>query len=335
MIKKILLILGAILVMVFGFLFLGWPTVNHNTVYGVTWSKPYAESLGLDPYAGLQAVLDDLSVRHFRIPVYWTEVEPKQGEFYWDSLTRQLEMIHARDGKVILVLGAKQPRWPEWWVPAWVEMKTPQEQKDSQKLYVETVIKHFAPYGSMIEAWQVENESQFPFGQHAPQDPSFVTEEMQLVRRVSQEQFPAGERPLIVTTDSGELSLWLGFHRDVDALGVSAYRAVVGPVVGLWHYWFVPPWFYARKATLLRPWIKSVFVSEFQMEPWARKPLTELTPDEQIKNFDLPQMKKNFWFAERMNMSQIYFWGAEWWYWMKVKQNHPEFWEGAKGFFRH
>jgi len=45
---------------------------------------------------------------------------------------------------------------------------------------------------------------------------------------------------------------------------------------------------------------------------------------------DLNQFYKNVEFAKKQELYNFYFWGAEWWYWMKVKQNHPEFWEAAK-----
>ncbi|MDP3794106.1 MAG: EamA family transporter, partial [Candidatus Uhrbacteria bacterium] len=140
------------------------PAVDVKTEYGITWSKPYAESLGIDPYEGLQATLDDLGVRHFRIPVYWSEIEPRAGEFEWDALTHQLEMIRERGGDIILVIGAKQPRWPEWWAPKWLDALSPADQEAAQLRYVETVMRHYADYGIFIKAWQVENEPRFSFG---------------------------------------------------------------------------------------------------------------------------------------------------------------------------
>jgi len=48
-------------------------------------------------------------------------------------------------------------------------------------------------------------------------------------------------------------------------------------------------------------------------------------------NFE--QFKENIAYAKTAGFSENYFWGAEWWYWMKEKQNHPEFWNYAKELF--
>jgi hypothetical protein len=155
----------------------------------------------------------------------------------------------------------------------------------------------------------------------------FIRQEIELVRALD----PI--RP-ITTTDSGELSLWKDFGRNVDALGISVYRVVQSPAFGIWRYWFVPPYLYYRKSILVKPMgVRNIYVSEFQMEPWSDKPILETPIDEQMKSFDVAQMRSNFNFAERMQISPIDFWGIEWWYWMKEKQGHSEFWEEAREFF--
>ncbi|MSR85348.1 hypothetical protein EXS71_02845 [Candidatus Uhrbacteria bacterium] len=311
----------AIFLIGLGLMMITWPQKQKlNTIYGITWSKPYAESLGINSTEGLRAALDDLHIKNFRIPAYWSEIWIEE-RLHWEDLDEQLDLIASRQGKVILSIGAKQPRWPEYWIPNWVTPLPKDERERGQLGYVKAVIKRYDHHPAVI-AWQVENESQFPFGTGDEQSPEFVQQEMQLVRSLSTHP--------IYTTDSGELSTWLDFRHDIDRLGISVYRVVKNRYIGIWHYWFLPPWFYTAKATLISPWIKPVYVSEFQMEPWAETPL-HITPlDQQFKTFNLAQMQSNFSYAQKMNMPSIYFWGAEWWYWMKIKMNHPEFWEQAK-----
>jgi len=38
-------------------------------------------------------------------------------------------------------------------------------------------------------------------------------------------------------------------------------------------------------------------------------------------------------FAKKVGFPEIYLWGAEWWYWLKITQNHPELWDTAKELF--
>ena len=49
---------------------------------------------------------------------------------------------------------------------------------------------------------------------------------------------------------------------------------------------------------------------------------------------NLEQFKKNIEFAKKTGLKEFYLWGAEWWYWMKEKQNKPEIWNEAKKLFQ-
>jgi hypothetical protein len=48
-----------------------------------------------------------------------------------------------------------------------------------------------------------------------------------------------------------------------------------------------------------------------------------------------PEMfKEDVEFAKQTGLDKFYFWGVEWWYWMKEKQNQPEIWNEAKNLFQ-
>jgi len=49
---------------------------------------------------------------------------------------------------------------------------------------------------------------------------------------------------------------------------------------------------------------------------------------------NLEQFKYNVEFAKNTGMSEHYLWGAEWWYWMKEKQNNSEIWDEARKLFQ-
>ncbi len=317
-------LLGLILLVIL-YLFVGWPK-NYPKTYGVTWSIDNAEYLGIDPYQGLTATLDDLGVRHIRLPTYWNRLEKKQGTFDWSWLDKQIEIIASRDATITLVVGIKQPRWPECWVPDWAKTLSRQELRTAQLEYVRQTVERYK-HQSAITRWQIENEPSFfaSFGDCGFYDPSIVADEVTLVRSLD-----TNHRPL-TTTASGELASWLSEPKDI-SLGVSVYRIVANNFSNRWTYWFIPPWFYVRKAalrSLIRP-ESPVYVSEFQMEPWLNNGFIETPIQEQLINFDIVQMQKNITYAQRMNVPEIDFWGVEWWYWMKTKQNHPEFWEAMK-----
>jgi hypothetical protein len=322
--------IGAIVLLVAGFLFIGGPPPNGTPVeYGMTFSRPYAQGdLGLDPDEVLTAALDDLGIRRFRIAAYWKFIQPQRNTWDFADLDRDILAIGDRKGTITLAIGRKLPRWPECWEPDWWKHLSPSEQQAENLNYLQTVVERYRE-NPAITAWQVENEPHFEYGDCGKTDPAFLKQEIDLVRRLDP------TRP-VYTTDSGELSLWTTFGTDVNRLGVSVYRVVRNPTFGTWRYVFLPPSFYRRKAELLRPFgVQDIYVSEFQMEPWSNKALLETPVDEQFKTFDLKQMKANVDYASNMGLSPVDFWGVEWWYWMKTKQNHPEFWEEAKGIFRH
>jgi hypothetical protein len=52
--------------------------------------------------------------------------------------------------------------------------------------------------------------------------------------------------------------------------------------------------------------------------------------DEQEKSMSLAQFRENIEYAKAVSFPENYFWGAEWWFWLKTKHNRPEFWEEAK-----
>ncbi len=327
--KFFLAFIGLIIVICFAVLFVGWPSKTKNVEYGITFSWPYAQELGLDHEKALTSALDEVGIKRFRLSAYWKLIEPEKGKWDFSILDKQIEEIGKRGGKVILAVGEKLPRWPECWGPDWWK-KLPREPQRQQTLrYLETVITRYRD-NPTIAAWQIENEPHFIYGDCPPPDYLFIQRETAFVHGLD----PTRQ---IYTTDSGELSFWLTLGVFADKLGVSVYRVVRNPLFGdlNFHYFFLPPYFYARKALLTRILgVKEIYVSEFQMEPWSNKALQNTPIKNQLSNMNLKQMAINFAYAERMGLANVDFWGIEWWYWMKEKAGHPEFMEAAKNFYQ-
>ncbi|MFZ6015061.1 MAG: beta-galactosidase [Patescibacteria group bacterium] len=299
--------------------------INADLEAGVTFSRPYAEDLGLDADETLAATLDDLQVKNFRIPAYWNLLQPAKDTWNWEWLDRDLDAIAERGGKVTLAVGHKLPRWPECWTPTWARYYDKIELEQAVKDYLSAVVERYKTHPAVI-SYQVENEPNFPFGICPEIDKKFIDEEIAFVRDLD-------ETKNIATTDSGELTFW-SLGGKVDKLGVSVYRVVVSPL-GILKYWFIPPQFYLRKGQLTKMLYNTqeIYISEFQMEPWVKTTIPEASLDEQMKTFNLMQMEDNIQYAKRMGIKRIDFWGVEWWYWMKKTQNDSRYWNLAKELF--
>jgi hypothetical protein len=329
LLRFLLTVVASVLAFAGAFLFIGWPSVTPGTEYGTTFSRPYARELGLDPDRTLEVALDDIGIRRFRIPAYWGLLESKEGIWDFSELDKDIAEIGKRNGKVILAIGEKLPRWPECWGPEWWKKLPRDQQRKFTLKYLETIVTHERNNPTIV-AWQIENEPLFSYGDCPAPDAKFLEQETFFVRGLD----PTRE---ITTTDSGELSFWTSFGSSIDRLGVSVYRVVRNPFWGNFNirYWFIPPYFYERKAMLLKPFgVKDIYVSEFQMEPWSNKKLTETPVADQLSSIDIGQFKSNFSFAERMGVPAVDFWGFEWWEWMRERQGHPEFIDAARRFFQ-
>jgi|JI8StandDraft_1071087.scaffolds.fasta_scaffold01118_4 hypothetical protein len=308
-------------------LFAGWPKVTKDINYGITWSIPYAQFLGVDSQDGLEAVLTDMDIKHVRIPAYWPLVEPMPDLLQTDWLVAQLDIVQKHGAKATVVLGARQPRWPECWIPDWALALTEDEQKAAQLVYIDHVFETIKDHPA-IGAWQIENEATLrSFMKCRGNDNAFVKQELNHIRNLEQKR--PNPRP-IVTTESGELTSWLTFAAHTDRIGFSTYRVVRRSSGGVFRYSLIPPWFYSRKALLVSWILKETYVSEFQMEPWATTDIRNATQEDNDQTFSVADVEKHFDFAERMNYQQIDLWGAEWWYWMKTQQGNDGYWNAIK-----
>jgi len=109
---------------------------------------------------------------------------------------------------------------------------------------------------------------------------------------------------------------------------------LVGAVYIFALFFLFPAIFYQRRAKLInRIFGKEVICVELQAEPWGPKLLYDLPLEEQEKTMNLEQFRKNIEFAKKTGLKEFYLWGAEWWYWLKEKQNQPEIWQEARKLF--
>lgn len=308
-------------------LFFSFPEGKRSdTIYGITFSKIQSERLGLAWQEVFTSALDDLGAKNFRLASYWSEIEPKKNEFYWEDLDWQINEVKKRGGKIVLVIGRKQFRWPECFIPQWAstDIISLEEQQARVLYFIEQTVNRYN-HEQAIWAWQVENEPLFPFGICPERNEEFLDIEIKKVKELD------STRPVIIT-DSGEFSLWISAAKRADIFGTTLYRIVKNRVVpGYLSYEFVPASFYRKKAAIMKwmfPKLQDVIIIELQAEPWG---VLELDPlEKQFQTVDFARFKRNIQYTKDIGYNETYMWGVEWWYWMKIKQNHPEFWEHVK-----
>ncbi|MBI2330540.1 beta-galactosidase [Candidatus Daviesbacteria bacterium] len=294
--------------------------------FGVTFSRKYAEYLKLDWQKTYLQILDELKVKNLRIPGYWDVLEPEKGEYDFSEIDFMLDEANKRQAKVILVLGMRQPRWPECHLPTWAKQLTVSERQNRALQFIEQVVQKYKDHPA-VWAWQVENEPLLAFGENcdAP-DKDFLRQEVALVRSLS-------SKPIIMT-DSGELGLWVTSMKLSDIFGTTLYRQVYDKYLG--HITYpLPSYFYSIKSNLVRsifaPGNNKAIIVELQAEPWLANGVFGL-PEEQIKKFTIENFKNYISFAKKTQFDETYLWGVEWWYFMAAN-GYPEYLEYARTLF--
>jgi len=324
MLWRVILFLLLISLLIFGvFLFVASRSdySEGEPAWGVTYSPLMAEELELDPQETYLSILDDLGVTHLRLPSYWNRIEKTPGNYDWSELDWMISEAAARDVKVTLVIGQRQPRWPECHVPAWAENLPMPNRQDRILKFIEQVIRRYQDSKTIIR-WQVENEPLLNvFGECPRSDIEFLKREIDLVKLLD-------NRPIMVT-ESGELSTWVRSAGLADILGVSLYRVTWNRYLGYLYYPLTPS-HYHNKIAYVMPLVEDVICTELQTEPWATEHINKMSYEEMLAAMTLEMINNNAEFAKRSGFSEIYLWGVEWWYLMKEKFDDPCYWEEMK-----
>jgi hypothetical protein len=297
---------------------------NKNGDWGLNFSVKYAEELGIDWKTMYLDMLNDLKPKKLRLMSYWDRIEPERGKFDFNVVDQQLIEAGKRNIEVVLVVGRKQPRWPECHEPQWFETLNKNEQEQAQLSMVKTAVEHFKQFGA-VKIWQVENEPFFPFGPSCPRmDKNLVKAEMDAVRSLD-------SRPIMLT-DSGELGLWVqaaSLHPDI--LGSTMYRVVHKPKFGYLSY-PLPPTFFHIKAGIVNTFVPvpKIMGVELQAEPWFDKGVNNMDLSTQLSLMNAKIFDDYIDYAKEAGLGDNYLWGVEWWYWLAMKQNDWSLWESAR-----
>ena len=306
---------------------LSYRPVPERIEYGATFSKFFADELGVDWIDVYQAALDDLKIRKFRLTAHWPMIEPARDVYDFSDLDYQITEASKRDAEIILAIGRRLPRWPECHTPQWVGTMPWEEQKMELRQYLTAVVERYKDE-SAITMWQVENEPYLhAYAGHicGPLDEAFLHEEIALVKKLDP------TRPVLVT-DSGNLGTWYRPYSAGDAFGTSVYVHFWTPELGQFRT-VQPPALYRMKTNLMRLFgDKGTILIELSGEPWLVEPVTKVPIETQLTRMDVVKFEDIIRYAEATHFGEQYLWGVEWWYWMR-ERGHPEFWDYARELF--
>lgn len=304
--------------------FIGQAPEQEKITWGISFSQKHAQDLGLDWKETYLALVDDLEVKNLRIITHWDLVEPEKDKYDFNDLDWQVKEAEKREIDIILVIGMKTPRWPECHIPYWAKDLNKKEREERILKLIEKIVLNYRDSTSII-SWQVENEPFFKFGECPEIKEEFVKEEIDLVKL-----HDSFHRKVIIT-DSGTGSFWFKSARIGDIVGITLYRKVWFHKIKTYISYPSPPIFYWRKAQIIKKLFdKEVICLELQAEPWGPVLLYDLSLEEQKKTMNLEQFRKNIEFAKKTGLKEFYFWGGEWWYWLKEIHNDKKIWEEAK-----
>lgn len=299
---------------------------NERLEIGASFIPNYARYLGIEPEDTLQAMIDDLGIRRFRLVTYWDKMEPEQGKYDFSDLDWQFDMIEKARGSITLSIGLRQPRWPECHKPVWARYMEESKWQEALYKYIQVVVERYKDRPSLV-SYQLENEYLLSvFGECANHDRERLIKEFDLVKGID------ATKPLIVSRSNNAVPSWPVGKPRADIVGAAVYKRVWDRTLTKRYFEYpLPAWYYAFLAggTELTTG-RNTFIHELQAEPWPPKGIKEVSLQEQDKSFNAKLLPKRIDYAVATGMKTIDLWGVEWWYWRKTVHNDASLWNAGK-----
>lgn len=180
----------------------------------------------------------------------------------------------------------------------------------------------------VLESYQLENEFFMTvFGLCWDFDRDRLIDEYDFIKKLDP------HHPVVISRSNNWIGVPVG-KPTPDEFAISVYKRVWDKSITKRYFEYpLPSWFYSMLAgwgELLTG--KDMFIHELQAEPWVPEDmeLKNAPIAEQDKSMNAVRLKHRFEYAKAMGMHRADLWGAEWWYWRKVKYNDPSLWNVAK-----
>lgn len=300
---------------------------NEPLVIGTTFIPSYARYLGVDPQETMQALIDEVGFRHFRLVSYWDGIEKNEGTYDFSELDWQFKKAEASGSKVSLAIGLRQPRWPECHMPEWAKDEPKEVWSPQLNEFIKATMNRYKN-SPALESYQLENEFFMTvFGKCTDFSRDRLVAEFNLAKKTDP------NHPVIVSRSNNWGGVPLG-EPTPDQFGVSVYKRVWDKTITKRYFEYpYPPWFYGALAgagEIVSG--KSMIIHELQMEPWMPEgyDLATSSIEEQNKSMDANRLRDRFKYGKDTGIRTIETWGSEWWYSRKVVNGDPSLWNVAK-----
>jgi hypothetical protein len=308
---------------------------------GTTFSQLQCWYLGIDYRETFKAIAQ-LGLRQVRLCSYWHEIEPEPNKFQFEAIDWLLEESHRQNLEVVLTVGMKAPRYPEYHFPKWVEERYSTKDRsryldadpglaDHTLRFVDRVLEH-TRNAPAIKYWQVENE---PFAKleitgDRSLSPQFIRQEVDLVRS----RMLPGQKLLLTSAislpdpkpeDDRAFETCLAL---ADAVGINVYTKVpISPT-----YYLEPTPAYWRKLRLWRRALiaqgKEAWIAEAQAEPWEQGQLVAMSEAEQPSSSPR-QMGNLVTQVNLLGYRPVLLWGCEYWHWHNLN-GRSQWWQAVE-----
>jgi hypothetical protein len=291
----------------------------------------------------LDRLLAKTGAEYVRISVQWDEVEPAEGQFDFELLDALLVAADNHGAGVMLSIGMKAQRHPEYYIPEWALEGTSIEDggviSDDPLLrkralsMVAAVTRHFAA-NDVVDSWGAENE---PYIRSHRSNQWRLSREYaaEVVRTIRQndpsrrpvsinhaQHFVMDRRWQEALADSDVLSQSMYPRRNMDILGFDFVVNIMelGPLMPN----------YAHQAREARHDGKQFWVTELQGEPWTDGDSRLISPGEPSPNLSPDGLRSNVVYARKSGAERIYLWGSEWWLFQADRYGDHRWLEAAR-----
>ncbi len=308
-----------------------WYIIRHRNIplnIGATFIPNYAKYFDLDPQETMDAMINDLGVRRFRLVSYWDDIEKTPGNYDFNELDWQFQKVQDVGGTISLSIGLRQPRWPECHGPEWAMAKPKDEWSKDLKVFMGKVIDRYKDRSVLVE-YQLENEYFLSvFGECPDFSRDRLVDEFNFVKQKDP------TRPLIVSRSNNATPSWPIGEPRADKVAASIYKRVWDKTIFKRYFEYpYPAWFYGFLAGITELTTgRDSMIHELQTEAWLPEeydmrdaPISEL-----YKTFGPKRVKDRIEYGVATGIRTIDIWGVEWWYQMKTQRNAPELWNTAK-----